>query len=196
MTDQPTPETDDFRPCHLTPSDWPAFARAMEIQRNAARAERDELNRQLSVALKGKRPYSSKFSDETIAAQVKRIAELEKKLNGLFSERDALRADVARLDAQLAILIADRGTLRAKLEGIVEYGKLCNDGAAIVLQQIDDRISAISGNWPDESRALRCLKAAIEGLLIGIDTKNGRDFATTACENALTAIFDQWEAGR
>lgn len=53
------------------------------------RDERDELNRQLSVALKGKRPYSSKFADETIAAQVKRIAELEEKLNGWFSERDA-----------------------------------------------------------------------------------------------------------
>jgi hypothetical protein len=43
MTDQPTPETDDFRPCPLTPSDWPAYARALEIQRNAARAERDAL---------------------------------------------------------------------------------------------------------------------------------------------------------
>ena len=108
MTDQPTPETDDFRPCHLTPSDWPAFARALEIQRNATRAERDELNRQLSVALKGKRPYSSEFADETIAAQVKRIAELEEKLNGWFSERDAARADAARLrDALEGMLIAE-----------------------------------------------------------------------------------------
>jgi len=39
------------------------------------------------------------------------------------------------------------------------------DRAAIVLQQIDARIAAIAGNWPDESRALRCLKTAIEGLL-------------------------------
>jgi hypothetical protein len=110
MTNEPTPETDDFRPCHLTPSDWPAFARAMEIQRNAARAERDELNRQLSVALKGKRPYSSAFADETIAAQVKRITELETKLNGWFSERDALRADVARLRTAL------EGMLTAEME--------------------------------------------------------------------------------
>ena len=39
MTDQSTPETDDFRPCPLTPSDWPWFARGMEIERNAARAD-------------------------------------------------------------------------------------------------------------------------------------------------------------
>jgi len=121
MTDQPTPETDDFRPCHLTPSDWPAFARALEIQRNATRAERDELNRQLSVALKGKRPYSSEFADETIAAQVKRIAELEEKLNGWFSERDALRADVARLREAIVQTIAEGGNelpewVEAKLE--------------------------------------------------------------------------------
>jgi phage shock protein A len=110
MTDQPTPETDDFRPCHLTPSDWPAFARALERERNAARAERDELNRQLSVALKGKRPYSSEFADETIAAQVKRIAELEEKLNGWFSERDALRADVARLRDVLQRIVSNGGS--------------------------------------------------------------------------------------
>jgi len=121
MTDQPTPETDDFRPCHLTPSDWPAFARALERERNAARAERDELNRQLSVALKGKRPYSSEFADETIAAQVKRIAELEEKLNGWFSERDALRADVARLREAIVQTIAEGGNelpewVEAKLE--------------------------------------------------------------------------------
>ena len=51
----------------------------------------DELNRQLSVALKGKRPYSSQFADKTIAAQVTRIAELEEKLNGWFAERDEIR---------------------------------------------------------------------------------------------------------
>jgi len=98
----PTPETDamlaaateDSSATASPPSDWPAFARALEIQRNAARAERDELNRQLSVGLKGKRPYSSAFADETIAAQVKRITELEEALNGWFSERDALLAEL------------------------------------------------------------------------------------------------------
>ena len=44
MTNEPTPETDaklasDPHP----PSDWPEYARALEIQRNAARAERDAL---------------------------------------------------------------------------------------------------------------------------------------------------------
>ena len=107
MTNEPTPETDAMLAIG-PPSDWPAFARALEIQRNAARAERDELNRQLSVALKGKRPYSSEFADETIASQVKRIAELEEKLNGWFSERNAARADVARLRAALeGMLVAE-----------------------------------------------------------------------------------------
>jgi len=129
MTDQPTLETDDFRPCHLTPSDWPAFARAMEIQRNAALAERDELNRQLFVALKGKRPYSSAFADETIAAQVKRIAELEEKLNGWFSERDALakERDELRTAQQkssdgFVALCADVMHLRGVLQRIVSNG--------------------------------------------------------------------------
>jgi len=40
MTDQPTPETDAMLASD-PPSDWPAFARALEIQRNAARAEQD-----------------------------------------------------------------------------------------------------------------------------------------------------------
>jgi hypothetical protein len=49
MTDQPTPETDakaateESSATHSPPSDWPAYARALEIQRNAARAERDAL---------------------------------------------------------------------------------------------------------------------------------------------------------
>jgi len=101
MTDQPAPETtaklaaatEESSATASPPSDWPSFAHALEIQRNAARAERDELNRQLSVALKGKRPYSAEFADETIASQVKRIAELEEKLNGWFSERNAARAE-------------------------------------------------------------------------------------------------------
>jgi len=44
--------------------------------------------------------------------------------------------------------------------------------------------------------SLRCLRLGIEGLLIGIDTKNGRDFATTACENALTTLCDHWQKDR
>jgi chromosome segregation ATPase len=96
MTDQPTPETDAIFTDNV-PEDAQivAFCERLERERDAARAERDELNRQLSVALKGKRPYSSEFADDTIAAQVKRIVELEEKLNGWFSERNAARADVA-----------------------------------------------------------------------------------------------------
>jgi phage shock protein A len=87
-----------------------AFCERLERERNAARAEQDELNRQLSVALKGKRPYSSEFADDTIAAQVRRIAELEEKLNGWFSERGALLADVARLRDVLQRIVSNGGS--------------------------------------------------------------------------------------
>jgi hypothetical protein len=63
-----------------------------------------------------------------------------------------------------------------------------------VLQQIDARIAAIAGNWPDESRALRCLKTAIEGLLSAIAAASPlMEEHLTIC---LTAICDTWEAGR
>jgi hypothetical protein len=83
---------------------------------------------------------------------------------------------------------------------------------AIVLQQIDARIAAIAGNWPDESRALRCLKTAIEGLL---DAEGwiaaAQDDALCAeaygraeryreawedCVARLTSILDTWEAAK
>ena len=48
MTDQPTPETDAMLASD-PPSDWPAFARALEIQRNAARADVARLR----IALEG-----------------------------------------------------------------------------------------------------------------------------------------------
>ena len=41
-----------------------------------------------------KRPYSDAFADQTIAAQVKRITELETHLAGWFVERDALKAQI------------------------------------------------------------------------------------------------------
>ncbi len=111
MTDQPTPETDAMFTDNV-PDDAQivAFCERLERERNAARAEQDELNRQLSVALKGKRPYSSEFADDTIAAQAKRITELEEKLNGWFSERDALRADVARLRDVLQRIVSNGGS--------------------------------------------------------------------------------------
>ena len=61
MTDQPTPETDAFRPCRLTPSDWPEYARALEIQRNAARADVAHLRAELA-------DERAKKSDALIAA--------------------------------------------------------------------------------------------------------------------------------
>ena len=111
MTDQFTPQTDAMFTDNV-PDDAQivAFCERLERERNAARAEQDELNRQLSVALKGKRPYSSEFADDTIAAQAKRITELEEKLNGWFSERDALRADVARLRDVLQRIVSNGGS--------------------------------------------------------------------------------------
>ncbi|GDX11974.1 hypothetical protein LBMAG57_37460 [Verrucomicrobiota bacterium] len=156
MSDQSTPQTDAIFTDNV-PEDAQivAFCERLERDLNAARAERDELNRQLSVALKGKRPYSSKFADETIASQVKRITELEEKLNGWFSDLNAARAERDELakerddanalslnlcadrdgdakdrDDEIAVLRADVARLRTALEGIAEYGKLCNDGDA------------------------------------------------------------------
>jgi hypothetical protein len=72
---------------------------------------------------------------------------------------------------------------------------MITDRAAIVLQQIDARIAAIAGNWPDESRALRCLKTAIGSLrAIHIAASNEADSEFAA--KALTAICDQWSAAK
>ena len=135
MTDQPTPETGAMFTDNV-PDDVQivTFCERLERERNAAitahndallrlhitTAERDELNRQLSVALKGKRPYSSKFADETIAAQVERIADLEEKLNGWFAERDGLLSELAderakKSDALIAA-VDHIARLRAALE--------------------------------------------------------------------------------
>jgi hypothetical protein len=68
------------------------------------------------------------------------------------------------------------------------------DRAAIVLQQIDARIAAIAGNWPDESRALRCLKTAIEWM---IDDMSCPDEATKEFyAQRLTTLCDQWQAAK
>jgi len=69
MTDQPTPETDAMLASDPT-SDWPAFARAMEIQRNAARADatrlRDALEGML-IAEMEVRQMDGSSADETEA---------------------------------------------------------------------------------------------------------------------------------
>jgi hypothetical protein len=81
MTDQPALETDAMLAIG-PPSDWPAFARALEIQRNAARAERDE--------------HIARNNDSLLA------------LHLTTTERDEARADIARLRAALeGMLIAE-----------------------------------------------------------------------------------------
>jgi uncharacterized small protein (DUF1192 family) len=66
---------------------------------------------------------------------------LERDLNAARAERDAANAltlslcadmdgDVQNRDDEIAVLRADVARLRAALEGIAEYGKLCNDGDA------------------------------------------------------------------
>ena len=102
MTDQPTPETDANLDSGPQPSsDSPDYVRALEIHIHLLRAElADE---------------RAEKSDALIAA----VDDIER----LTAERDDAAAlaknyaaRMARSDAELAILIADRGTLRAALE--------------------------------------------------------------------------------
>jgi hypothetical protein len=69
------------------------------------------------------------------------------------------------------------------------------DRAAIVLQQIDARIAAIAGNWPDESRALRCLRTAI-GSLRAIHIAASNEADSEFALKTLANLCDQWEAGK
>jgi len=89
MTDQPTPETDAFCPCRLTPSDWPEYARALEIQRNAARTDVAHLRAELATE-------RAKKSDALIAA----VQDIER----LTAERDALRDSNRKLKELLLLL--------------------------------------------------------------------------------------------
>ena len=106
MTDQTTPETaaklaDDPRP----PNDSPDYARAFEIQRNEARAERDRLLSELA-------DERAKRSDALIAAvdDIERLtAENERLATGNHSmekEIPQLRHAVERLRAALEIIAA------------------------------------------------------------------------------------------
>jgi len=95
MTDQPTPETDAMLASD-PPSDWPAFARALEIQRNAARAEA------ALITAENERLATGNHSME------KEIPELRHALEKALAERDDARADVARLRTALeGMLIAE-----------------------------------------------------------------------------------------
>jgi hypothetical protein len=78
------------------PSDWPAFARALEIQRNAARAEA------ALITAENERLATGNHSME------KEIPELRHALEKALAERDDARADVARLRTALeGMLIAE-----------------------------------------------------------------------------------------
>ena len=104
MTNEPTPETDaklasDPHP----PSDWPEYARALEIQRNAARTERDRLKE------------DEFLKPELDIANARLRCEVDPRDNGclepgvilpsqLRAERDALRADNRELKALLLLL--------------------------------------------------------------------------------------------
>lgn len=112
---------------------------------------------------------------------------------------------LAEIDAALAICEkATAGPWATKLS-VGDYNvKVTNIWTNIV----GKRIGAITHKNPDHEsnatfiasartvcpKSLRCLKTAIEGLLVGIDTRNGRDFATTACEVALTTLINQWNS--
>jgi len=79
MTDQPTPETDAMLASD-PPSDWPAFARALEIQRNSARAD------VALITAENERLATGNHSME------KEIPELRRALEKALAERDRLRA--------------------------------------------------------------------------------------------------------
>jgi hypothetical protein len=110
-----TPETDanlaaateESSATHSPPSDWPAFARAMEIQRNAARAERDA-----AISLGRHAMFCVHHTDaERVANTVGGNCPICNKaeIRQLRAERDALRADVARLRTAL------EGTMEAEI---------------------------------------------------------------------------------
>jgi chromosome segregation ATPase len=121
MTDQPTPETDAiFR--DNVPDDAQIaallFCERMERERNAARAERDAAKR--NVAKTATEKIIAASGTELLA----RIAELEAvnaagsagfeslraEWESLKTERDALRADVARLRDLLQRIVRNGGS--------------------------------------------------------------------------------------
>jgi len=112
MTNEPTPRGKSFFAAALAPetdamlasdppSDWPAFALALEIQRNAACAERDE--------------HIARNNDSLLALH---IATAERDAaraarNAARAERDALLAELATVNAERA---ESRGLRRCMIE--------------------------------------------------------------------------------
>jgi chromosome segregation ATPase len=147
MTDQPTPETDAemfYRPPTVNPAYVPyEFARAMEIQRNAARAERDAAKRNVAKtatekiiaasgtelltriaelesanaagsagfeALRAERESLKTELDALSEAIERNCVQYVQKQQSIIAERDALRADVARLRDVLQRIVNNGGS--------------------------------------------------------------------------------------
>ena len=123
MTDQPTPETaaklaDDPHP----PSDSPDYARALEIYIHLLLADFADERAKKSDALIAAVDDIERLTAERDAKQ-SQLKEVNSWLDECVKQRDDAAAlaknyaeRMARSDAELAILIADRGTLRAALE--------------------------------------------------------------------------------
>ena len=130
MTDQPTPETDAemfLRPPSVCPSYVPyEFARALEIQRNEARAERDEhiaRNNDSLLALHIATAERDALRAAFGIAQDERIPAQTPRPGSLLVETGSIRRRVSLTDERDAELAAAQQTvalLRAALEGMME----------------------------------------------------------------------------
>ena len=123
MTDQPTPETDAKLADDPQPSsDSPDYVLALEIHIHLLRAELADERAKKSDALIAAVDDIERLTAERDAKQ-SQLKEVNSWLDECVKQRDdaaALAKNYAermkRSDAELAILIADHGTLRAALE--------------------------------------------------------------------------------
>ena len=123
MTDHITPETDAKLADGPQPSsDSPDYARALEIHIHLLHAELADERAKKSDALIAAVDDIERLTAERDAKQ-SQLKEVNSWLDECVKQRDDAAAlarnyaaRMARSDAELAILIADRGTLRAALE--------------------------------------------------------------------------------
>jgi len=115
MTNQPTPETDaklaavteDSSATHSSTSDWPEYARALEIQRNAAREDLEEWR--FHKASWGTSPASVRMHIKQLSRELEEAnAKIEafRDVAILAAERDKARADSERFRAALELIAA------------------------------------------------------------------------------------------